>query len=154
MTFTRCDRVFFVWYLACPSERLFFTGRGRLRQPAKKRVVAAIKGDVHAQVETGEAKVIRGAIEVAHDKLVSGWIYAGPYKVREHLVLAFCGPRCVGSGRVEIFRGDLAEAGLGDGYCGFHFPVILESGEHPASIVVRLADSDAALIQPTSRVGA
>ena len=97
--------------------------------------------------------MIRGAIESVQDKVVSGWIYAGPYKVRDHLVLAFSGPRCVGSGKVEIFRKDLAEAGLGDGYCGFHFPIELKPGEPPASVVIRLADSDAALIQARSKVG-
>ncbi len=97
--------------------------------------------------------MIRGAIEVAQEKLVSGWIYSSQVKLRDTLVLAFSGARCVGSGRVDIFRQDLFDAKLGDGYCGFHFPVALEKGESPASIVVRPADCDAALIQPTSRVG-
>ena len=97
--------------------------------------------------------MIRGAIEDVQPRLVSGWIYAGPYKVRDHLILAFAGARCVGTGRVEIFRKDLAEAGLGDGYCGFHFPIELRPGEHQAAVVIRLADSDAALIQASSKVG-
>ncbi len=96
--------------------------------------------------------MIRGAIEIAQDQLVAGWIYCGAFPLRNQLVLAFVGRRCVGSGRVEIFRRDLADAGLGDGYCGFHFPVALERDEHPGSVVVRLADSDLALIQPDSRV--
>jgi hypothetical protein len=99
-----------------------------------------------------EAGLIRGAIEVAHEKLVSGWIHDSVEPLRNKLVLAFCGDRCVGTGKVEIFRKDLADAKLGDGYCGFHFPVALERGEHPGSIVVRLANSDAALIQAKSRV--
>ncbi len=92
---------------------------------------------------------------MAKNDLVSGWIYAtGPDSLRNRLVLAFSGARCVGQGRVEIFRRDLLDAGLGDGYCGFHFPIALEAGEHPASVVVRPADCDAALIQAGSRVGA
>ena len=98
--------------------------------------------------------MIRGAIEVAQEKLVSGWIYSSEVGLRGTLVLAFSGKRCIGSGRVEIFRQDLFDAKLGDGYCGFHFPVALLAGEHPASIVVRPADCDAALIQANSRVGA
>ncbi len=97
--------------------------------------------------------MIRGAIEVAQEKLVAGWIYSSEVQLRGALLLAFSGERCVGAGRVEIFRQDLFDAKLGDGYCGFHFPVALQLGEHPASIVVRPADCDAALIQPTSRVG-
>jgi hypothetical protein len=100
----------------------------------------------------GDGRLIRGAIEVAHERLVSGWIYDSVEPLRNKLVLAFCGARCVGAGKVEIFRKDLLDAKLGDGYCGFHFPVALEKGEHPASIVIRLADSDAALLQPNSRV--
>ncbi len=96
--------------------------------------------------------MIRGAIEVAQEKLVSGWIYSSA-GLRGSLVLAFSGKRCVGSGKVEIFRQDLLDAKLGDGFCGFHFPVALQAGEHPASIVVRPADCDAALIQAASRVG-
>lgn len=86
-------------------------------------------------------------------QLVSGWIFCAASPLRGHLVLAFSGQRNAGSGLVEIFRRDLLEAGLGDGYCGFHFPIALEPHEHPASVVIRLADSDAALIQAASRVG-
>ena len=98
--------------------------------------------------------MIRGAVEAAKRDLVSGWIYAtSGDSLRSQLVLAFSGPRCVGEGRVEIFRRDLLDAGLGDGYCGFHFPITLNSGEHPASVVVRLANCDAALIQASSKMG-
>ena len=96
--------------------------------------------------------MIRGAIETAEGKLVSGWIYAPSQSLRNHLVLAFSGGRCVGTGKVDIYRRDLADAGLGDGFCGFHFPIVLEAGEHPASVVIKLADSDLALLQQASRV--
>jgi hypothetical protein len=96
--------------------------------------------------------VIRGAIEVATPVLVSGWIFSKSGSLRDQLVLAFVGPRCVGTGKVEIFRKDLADAKLGDGYCGFHFPIALQDGEEPGSVVIRLQDSDAALIQTKSRV--
>ena len=96
--------------------------------------------------------MIRGAIEVATPTLVSGWIYCKVQALRDRLVLAFVDGRCVGTGKVEIFRKDLADAKLGDGYCGFHFPVALQEGEHPASIVIRLQESDAALVQARSRV--
>jgi hypothetical protein len=97
--------------------------------------------------------VIRGAIEVATPTLVSGWIYCKPISLRDQLVLAFVGTRCVGTGKVEIYRKDLHEAKLGDGYCGFHFPIALQGGEQPAAVVVRLQESDASLLQANSRVG-
>jgi hypothetical protein len=96
--------------------------------------------------------VIRGAIEVATPTLVSGWIYCKAVGLRDQLVLAFVGTRCVGTGKVEIYRKDLHEAKLGDGYCGFHFPIALQGGEQPASVVVRLQESDVSLMQPNSRV--
>ena len=96
--------------------------------------------------------MIRGAIEVATPVLVSGWIYSKTGSLRDHLVLAFVDGRCVGTGKVEIFRKDLADAKLGDGYCGFHFPIMLQNGEDPGSVVLRLQDSDAALLQTRSRV--
>jgi hypothetical protein len=96
--------------------------------------------------------MIRGAIEVATPALVSGWIYCKAATLRDNLVLAFVGTRCVGSGRIEIFRKDLLDAKLGDGFGGFHFPIALHEGEAPASVVVRLQDSDASLIQAKSRV--
>ncbi len=97
--------------------------------------------------------MIRGSIEMAEEHVVAGWIHATVGNLRGQLLLAFSGRRCVGSGLVEIFRSDLLAAGLGDGFCGFHFPIELEAGEHPASIVVRPADCDAALIQDRSHVG-
>jgi hypothetical protein len=96
--------------------------------------------------------VIRGAIEVATPTLVSGWIYCKVASLRDQLVLAFVGPRCVGTGKVEIYRKDLHEARLGDGYCGYHFPIALQDGEQAASVVVRLQESDASLMQAKSRV--
>lgn len=96
--------------------------------------------------------MIRGAIEVATPTLVSGWIYCKVASLRDQLVLAFVGTRCVGSGRVEIYRKDLVDAKLGDGYSGFHFPIVLQGDEQPGGVVVKLQDSDVALLQAKSRV--
>ena len=102
----------------------------------------------------GVKALIQGTIEMVLPNVIGGWIYAHAGEgLRNQLVLAFSGPRCIGQGRVEVFRRDLLDAGLGDGYCGFHFPITLEPGEHPASVVVRPANCDAALIQKGSRVG-
>jgi hypothetical protein len=94
--------------------------------------------------------MIRGAIEVATPALVSGWIYCKAESLRDQLVLAFVGARCVGAGKVEIFRKDLLDAKLGDGYCGFHFPIQLQAGETAGAVVIKLQNSDAALIQAKS----
>ncbi|MEJ0048442.1 MAG: hypothetical protein WDN04_21760 [Rhodospirillales bacterium] len=94
--------------------------------------------------------MIRGAIEVAQKNRVAGWIYSSADSVRDKLILAFVGGRCVGSGKVDRFRKDLLEAKLGDGYCGFEFPIKLNEGEKLGAVVVKLQSSDAALIQRDS----
>ncbi len=96
--------------------------------------------------------MIRGAIEVATESIVSGWIHSTAVNLRNELILAFCGPHCIGAGTVEYFRQDLLDAGLGDGCCGFQIAIALPPGEFPGSVVVRLANSDAALIQSGSKV--
>jgi hypothetical protein len=96
--------------------------------------------------------MIRGAIEVAQKTRVAGWIFSASETLRDKTVLAFVAGRCVGSGKVERFRQDLLDAKLGDGYCGFDFPVRLADGEHVGSLIVRLQFSDMALIQSTSRI--
>ncbi len=91
--------------------------------------------------------MIRGSIEVARRTQISGWIHADTGTVRDRLILAFAGPRCVGAGKVDRFRRDLLDAQLGDGYCGFDFPIKLNDDEPVGSVIVRLQNSDAALIQ-------
>ena len=91
--------------------------------------------------------MIRGSIEVAQRTHVSGWIHADTGTVRDRLILAFAGERCVGAGKVDRFRRDLLEAKLGDGYCGFDFPIKLDDDEAVGSVIVKLQNSDAALIQ-------
>jgi hypothetical protein len=96
--------------------------------------------------------MIRGAIEVAQKTRVAGWIFSASGTLRDKTVLAFVAGRCVGSGKVDLFRQDLLDAKLGDGYCGFDFAVRLADGEPVGSLIVRLQFSDMALIQSTSRV--
>jgi hypothetical protein len=96
--------------------------------------------------------MIRGAIELADQDRVSGWIYSASDSLRDKTIMAFVGNRCAGTGKVEEFRKDLLEAKLGDGYCGFHFPVRLLPEENTASLVVRLLNSDAVLLQSSSHV--
>ena len=96
--------------------------------------------------------MIRGAIEVAQRTRVVGWIYSGADALKGKTVLAFVGGRCVGAGEVDGFRQDLLDAKLGDGFCGFDFPVRLSDDESVGSLIVRLQFSDVALMQQSSRV--
>lgn len=96
--------------------------------------------------------MIRGAIETATHSNVSGWLYSKAFNLHGQLLLAFAGNRHIGSGRIELFRKDIMDAGLGDGYSGFYFPVDLRPSEHPESITIRLEASDLALLHPASAV--
>jgi hypothetical protein len=96
--------------------------------------------------------MIRGSIEVARRTQVSGWIYAETGTVRDRLILAFAGDRCVGAGKVDRFRKDLLEAKLGDGYCGFDFPIKLNDDEALGAVIIKLQNSDVALIQRDTKL--
>ena len=96
--------------------------------------------------------MIRGAIEVARSGRVAGWIFSDDDGLRDKTVLAFVAGRCVGAGKVDKFRQDLLDAKLGNGYCGFDFPVKLADGEPVGAIIVKLQFSDVALIQAASLV--
>lgn len=93
--------------------------------------------------------MIRGNIEVVTPELIQGWIYTEDGNIRNRVLLAFQNNTCVGSGRVEVFRPDLADAGLGDGHLGFSFPISV-APEATGSVVLKLEGSDAALLQPTA----
>jgi hypothetical protein len=96
--------------------------------------------------------VIRGSIEVIAADRVAGWIFCAAESLKGQTVLAFCGQRCIGSGEVERYRKDLAEAGLGDGYCGFDFTINLRDSEKLGSVVIKLQGSDAMLVSGESYV--
>ena len=94
--------------------------------------------------------MIRGAIEIASPSVISGWMYGEGVDLRGRLVLAFIGKRHVGTGKIELFRKDIKDAGLGDGFSGFYFPVTLMPAEQPETIVVRLDQSDLVLMHRDS----
>lgn len=96
--------------------------------------------------------MIRGAIDNVQPTEISGWLYSKTQVLRDHVVLAFVGARCIGSGKVDVFRKDLKDAGLGDGYCGFHFALHPVAGEELAAVVIRLQGSDLSLLQTSSKV--
>ena len=96
--------------------------------------------------------MIRGAIEIITPSEISGWLYGGDLSLRGQKVLAFYDQTCVGAGEVCEFRQDLVDAGLGDGFHGFRFPIIPPNKTQLGSIVVRLEGDDAVIIQKTSRV--
>lgn len=96
--------------------------------------------------------MIRGAVDYIDSERVGGWIHSDAADVRGKMVLAFLESHCVGAGRIEVFRQDLADAGLGDGQVGFNFGVSLPEGASLGQVVLKLENSDFALLQPQSRI--
>ncbi|MFL1462859.1 hypothetical protein ACI6QG_11690 [Roseococcus sp. DSY-14] len=94
----------------------------------------------------------KGAIEAVAPTEVSGWVAIPGLPLRGQTVLAFLDEACIGAGRVEIFREDLADAGIGDGFAGY----VIETSPVPANdlgrVTVRLDASDFLLVQPGARV--
>ena len=96
--------------------------------------------------------MIRGAIDFFDGERVGGWVHSDVADVRERTVLAFVDGECVGGGRIEVFRQDLADAGLGDGVLGFSFGVTLPEDVAPGRTIVKLEGSDFVLLQSRSDV--
>jgi hypothetical protein len=96
--------------------------------------------------------MLKGAIDHISPNEIGGWIYSATASLRNHTVLAFIDDVCIGAGRVELYREDLADAGLGDGFLGFRFPVNLASVDEAPLVVVKLEGSDAVIIQPSARL--
>ncbi|MBB3936225.1 hypothetical protein [Aureimonas phyllosphaerae] len=94
--------------------------------------------------------MIRGHIDLATRSRVEGWIHCDRLALRGATVLAFHDDQCVGGGRVDLFRQDLADAGLGDGFVGFGFPVALAPGQDPRVLDVRLDGGTLLLKQGSS----
>jgi hypothetical protein len=98
--------------------------------------------------------MLRGAIDLIHPERVGGWMYSESASVCGATVLAFVDDRCVGSGQIELFRQDLADAGLGDGYLGFSFPITPPSPDDARRVVVRMDGSDPVLVQQGATIAA
>jgi hypothetical protein len=97
--------------------------------------------------------MIRGAIEGVSHNRVHGWIWSAEANLAGRTVLAFLDEGCIGAGRVDGFRQDLKEAGLGDGVAGFSFDVNPVGPSDVFRVTVRLEGSDAMLLQPRACVG-
>lgn len=91
--------------------------------------------------------MFRGAIDYIGEDSISGWVYSPDAALKGRVLLAFSGKECVGSGKVSLLRQDLKDAGLGDGYCGFDFPV-RPLTEEDGPITVRFEGTDAMLLPP------
>lgn len=95
---------------------------------------------------------MRGAIEGVTRNRVFGWIWSPDVVLAGRTVLAFLDETCVGSGKVEVERADLRDAGLGDGLAGFNFELSYPNPADAPRVVVKLDGSDVVLLQPRARV--
>jgi hypothetical protein len=98
--------------------------------------------------------MLRGAIDYATPSRLGGWLFSEAVSLREQTVLAYLDDLCIGTGQIDKFRQDLADAGLGDGFLGFNFAIELERPADLARVVIRLDGSDAVILQPHGRIAA
>ncbi|WP_427026428.1 hypothetical protein ACP4J4_19945 (plasmid) [Aureimonas ureilytica] len=96
--------------------------------------------------------MIRGSIESVTSDAIQGWIFSEDGRIRERTILAFRGDVCIGAGTVNMFRADLADAGIGDGQLGFRFPISVDPSEAGA-VYVKLEGSDAVILQSSALIG-
>lgn len=96
--------------------------------------------------------MLRGAIDYSDGWRIGGWLYSAELPLRGRTVLAFVDGTCVGAGKIDVFRQDLADVGLGDGHAGFDFPITLAQIDDRARAYVKLDLSDLALLQRTAGI--
>ncbi len=95
--------------------------------------------------------MIRGSIESVTSDSIQGWIFSEDGRIRERTILAFRDAVCIGAGKVDLFRADLADAGIGDGHLGFSFPISVNPAEAGA-VFVKIEGSDAVILQPNATI--
>lgn len=90
----------------------------------------------------------RGAIELVASDVVAGWVSSTSRSLRGAPVLAFLGRDCIGAGRVELHRPDIAGAELGDGWAGFLISTVRVDDAQFNDVYVKLEGEDAILVRP------
>jgi hypothetical protein len=96
--------------------------------------------------------MFRGNIDFVSRTRIEGWVYCTHWSLVGAQVHAFIDDECVGTGLVDLFRQDLVTAGVGDGRGGFNFAITLEDFHDPRELHIRVADGNAIVRQPGSRV--
>jgi hypothetical protein len=96
--------------------------------------------------------MIRGAIENVTRNRVFGWLWSPDVTLLGRTVLAFLDDVCIGAGKIEGFRQDLKDAGLGDGQAGFNFDLTYPNPADAPRVTVKLEGSDVVLVQRRSRI--
>lgn len=92
--------------------------------------------------------MLKGAIDHVSAASIGGWLFTSLGSLDDSVVLAFSGDTCVGSGKIDVFRPDLLEAGMGDGRLGFSFPISVKDENEASRVYVKLEGSDAVILQP------
>ena len=96
--------------------------------------------------------MIRGAIESVTRNRVFGWIWSPDFALNGRTVLAFLDDVCIGAGKIDGFRQDLKDAGLGDGQAGFNFNLTYPNHLDAPRVVVKIEGSDVVLVQRRARI--
>lgn len=93
-----------------------------------------------------------GAIESCSQDQISGWLYSHVASLSGEVVLAFLDGKCIGAGSIDLFRQDLANAGLGDGVLGYRFDINVHDKNDISRVIVTLRGCEAFIIQREARI--
>jgi hypothetical protein len=96
--------------------------------------------------------MIRGAIDYIASDRVGGWLFSEEASTKTRTVLAFLDGTCIGAGKIEQYREDLADAGVGDGYVGFNFGIGRVKPDDRPRVTVRIEGSDLQLVQKSASI--
>ena len=98
--------------------------------------------------------MLQGHIDFVDRGRVEGWIHSDRTPLTGAAVLALVGEDCVGSGRIDVYREDLARVGMADGVVGFGFSIFLEPWQDHRVLTVQVEGSNAFIKQRAARITA
>ena len=86
--------------------------------------------------------MIKGNIDFFSHTEVRGWVHSQNFSADDIEVSAYVKDLCVGQGTLDVYRQDLIEAGLGDGWSGFEFKIQIPFDADIRDFNIRLPDCD------------
>lgn len=86
--------------------------------------------------------MIKGNIDFFSYTEVRGWIHSQNFSADNTEVSAYVKDLCVGQGTLDVYRQDLVEAGLGEGWSGFEFKIQIPFDVDIRDFIIRLPHCD------------
>ncbi len=94
---------------------------------------------------------VRGSIDLCDGKLIEGWVYDDGAPLHRFTLQVMVGESEIGTCAADLYRDDLAAAGIGGGNVAFRFEVPPFAPFDPAELRLRLVGTDVFLLQGGKR---